>query len=83
MKKYIEIPYSDLRAVSYTNPNRSKDELELFFLSIVFSYTGFPANSINLLRAEKTRYKRYFNRFEFEYNSEKYVLENGLLQCLA
>ena len=83
MKKYIEIPYSALRAVSYTNYDRSRDELELFFLSIIFSYTGFSTDKINLLRAEKTRYKRDFNRFEFEYNGEKYVLENGILESLA
>lgn len=83
MKDFLEIPMSDLKGVTYTNPDRTPDALEWSFIKEISMCTGFLLARIHIHRAEKMKYSRKFDRFEFEYDGIEYVLEKGKLKNLA
>lgn len=80
MKDYLEIPISDLKAVTYTNPDREKDELEWSFIEEIARQTGFYMMGINIKKAEKLKYSRKFDYFEFEFEGKNYILEKDKLK---
>ena len=80
MKDYLEIPLSELKGVTYTNPDRKIDNLERSFLEFVSSVTKFPADKIHLSEVKKMRYSRNFDYFAFEYEGVNYILEKNQLK---
>ena len=80
MKDFLEIPMSDLKGVTYTNPDRTPDALEWSFIKEISMCTGFLLARIHIHKAEKMKYSRKFDRFEFEYNGIEYVLEKGKIK---
>lgn len=80
MKDYLEIPFSKLKGVTYTDPNREKDNLEWSLIEEIVKHTGFYMMGINIKKAEKMKYSRNFDYFEFEFEGKNYILEKGKLK---
>lgn len=80
MKEVIEIP---LWGVTYTDPNRTPDSLELAFMKEVSIHTGFIMDKIHIKKAYRCKYSRQIDAFEFEYDGKDYVLEKDKLKDLA
>lgn len=81
MKNYLEIDLKDLKAVRYNKPGVSDDDaLDWMFREIISYNTGFFLARIHLIEARKTKYKRQFNYFKFEYDGKIYTLENDKLK---
>ena len=80
MKDFLEIPMSDLKGVTYNNPDRTPDELEWSFIKEISMCTGFLLARIHIHKAEKIKYSRKFDHFEFEYDGIEYVLEKGKIK---
>lgn len=79
MKEYIEIPMNKLCGISYSNPNRTPDELELSFINEISKQTGFFLSRIHIKKASKSRYSRHIDCFEFEYDGVDYILKKDIL----
>lgn len=80
MKEYLEIPLTKLSGISYSNVNHSPDELEYFLMEEISKQTGFFIARIHIKKAEKLKYSRKFNYFEFEYDNKNYILEKGIIK---
>lgn len=80
MAKSLEIPISKLCGITYNDPNHEPDSLEWTFIEEIAKQTGFFMARIHLKKAEKLKYSRQFNYFEFEYENEFYILEKGKLK---
>lgn len=81
MKDFLEIDFKDLKGVTYNTPGVSDDPtLDWMFREIISYNTGFFLARINLIEARKTKYKRQFNYFKFEYEGKIYILENDKLK---
>lgn len=78
-KDYLELPMKDIKGVKYNDPfNHPTDDLERFFKASINADTGFSIDKIHIFEAKKTKYKRHFNYFKFEYEGKIYILENGI-----
>ena len=53
MKEYLEIPMSDLKAITYTNSNRIPNDLEINFINEIAKQKGFFIARIKLYKVEK------------------------------
>lgn len=79
MKDYLEIPICKLDGVTYTNPDRIPDELELSFMREIQKKTDFILMRIKLIKAKKSKYSRTIDYFEFDYFDKRYILEKETL----
>lgn len=80
MKDYLELPISDLKGITYENPDREPDKLELSFIKEISKHTGFFMARIHIKKVQKLKYSRNFDYFEFEYDGNNYILEKGELK---
>ena len=80
MKDYLEISLSKLCGVTYTNPNRTPDDLEWSFIKTISRHTGFFLAGIHIKEAKKCKYSREIDYFDFEYEGKNYILEKGILK---
>ena len=80
MKECLEIPFKDLKEVTYTNPDHEIDDLEWSFINQISRATGFFLARIKVLQAKKLKHSKEFNYFKFEYDGKIYTLNNGIIK---
>ena len=80
MEDSLEIPLNKICKITYSDPNRDADGLELHFMTEISKVTGFFIARIKLLEAYKCKYSRSIDGFRFEYDGKEYVVEKGIIK---